>query len=406
MFPSVNEQMDLIRRGTDEIIPEEELVKKLERSIKENKPLRIKEGFDPTAPDIHLGHMVSIRKLRQFQQLGHQVIFLIGDFTGMIGDPSGRNEMRKHMTKEDVLKNAETYKEQIFKVLDPEKTLIDFNSRWHGKLMFEDVLVLTSKYTVARMLERDDFKKRMKAGKPISIMEFLYPLVQAYDSVALKADVELGGTDQKFNLLVGRDIMSEYGLEPQVILTMPLLVGLDGTEKMSKSLGNYIGINEPPNDMFGKTMSIPDNLIYTYFELATDVPNEELEQIKKQLEDPGINPRDLKAKLAFEIVKIYHGETAAKSAREEFERVFSQKQLPDDMPEFVLKKSEGKIWIVRLMASAGLVKTNAEARRLIQQGAVSIDGQKITDTNLEIQPEKDFVLKVGKRRFLKVKIVE
>ncbi|HDL78248.1 MAG TPA: tyrosine--tRNA ligase, partial [Bacteroidetes bacterium] len=251
MFPSVNEQMDKIRRGVDEIIPEEELVKKLERSIKENKPLRIKEGFDPTAPDIHLGHMVSIRKLRQFQELGHQVIFLIGDFTGMIGDPSGRNEMRKHLTQKEVLKNAETYKEQIFKVLDPQKTMIDFNSRWHAKLKFEDVLTLTSKYTVARMLERDDFKKRMKAGKPISMMEFLYPLVQAYDSVALKADVELGGTDQKFNLLVGRDIMTEYGLEPQVILTLPLLIGLDGTEKMSKSLGNYIGINELPQEMYG-----------------------------------------------------------------------------------------------------------------------------------------------------------
>ncbi len=406
MFPGIHEQMDIIRRGADEIIPEDELVKKLERSIRENKPLRIKEGFDPTAPDIHLGHMVSIRKLRQFQQLGHQVIFLIGDFTGMIGDPTGRNEMRKHMTKEEVLKNAETYKEQIFKVLDPEKTIIDFNSRWHSKLMFEDVLVLTSKYTVARMLERDDFEKRMKAGKPISIMEFLYPLVQAYDSVALKADVELGGTDQKFNLLVGRDIMSEYGLEPQVILTLPLLVGLDGTEKMSKSLGNYIGINEPPNEMFGKTMSIPDHLIYTYFELATDVPNDELARIQQQLKDPAVNPRDVKRRLAFEIVKIYHGEVAAKAAQEEFERVFSQKQLPDNMPEFVLKKSEGKIWIVRLMASAGLVKTNAEARRLIQQGAVSIDGQKITDTNLEIEAEKDFVLKVGKRRYAKIVVKE
>lgn len=406
MFPSVNEQMDIIRRGADEIIPEDELVKKLEKSIKENKPLRIKEGFDPTAPDIHLGHMVSIRKLRQFQQLGHQVIFLIGDFTGMIGDPTGRNEMRKHMTKEEVLKNAETYKKQIFKVLDPEKTIIDFNSRWHSKLMFEDVLVLTSKYTVARMLERDDFKKRMKASKPISIMEFLYPLVQGYDSVALKADVELGGTDQKFNLLVGRDIMSEYGLEPQVILTMPLLVGLDGTEKMSKSLGNYIGINESPNEMFGKTMSISDNLIYTYFELATDVPNEELDKIKRQLEDPSLNPRDLKRRLAFEIVKIYHGETAAKEAEDEFERIFSRRNLPTDMPEFAFSKTGDNIWIVRLMASAGLVKSNAEARRLIQQGAVSIDGQKILDANLEIKPEKDFILKVGKRRFLKVKITD
>ncbi|GBD94178.1 tyrosine--tRNA ligase [bacterium BMS3Abin05] len=406
MFPSVNEQMDKIRRGVDEIIPEEELVKKLERSIKENKPLRIKEGFDPTAPDIHLGHMVSIRKLRQFQELGHQVIFLIGDFTGMIGDPSGRNEMRKHLTQKEVLKNAETYKEQIFKVLDPQKTMIDFNSRWHAKLKFEDVLTLTSKYTVARMLERDDFKKRMKAGKPISMMEFLYPLVQAYDSVALKADVELGGTDQKFNLLVGRDIMTEYGLEPQVILTLPLLIGLDGTEKMSKSLGNYIGINELPQEMYGKTMSIPDNLIYTYFELATDVPNEALAEIKQALADPAVNPMDLKRRLAFEIVKIYHGTETAKQAEEEFDRIFRQKKLPSDMPELRLSVSEGKIWIVRLMASGGLVQTNAEARRLIRQGAVSIDGRKVTNLDLEIELKDDFILKVGKRRFLKVVVIK
>ena len=401
-FPSVEEQMEIIRRGAEEIIPEEELVKKIERSIREDKPLIVKEGFDPTAPDLHLGHMVSIRKLKQFQDLGHTVVFLIGDFTGMIGDPSGKNEMRRRMTREEVLQNAETYKQQIFKVLDPEKTVIDFNSRWLSKLTFEDVLVLTSKYTVARMLERDDFQKRYREGRPISIMEFLYPLAQAYDSVALKADVELGGTDQKFNLLVGRDIMREYGLEPQVILTLPLLVGLDGVEKMSKSLGNYIGIQDPPNEMYGKTMSIPDHLIYTYFELATDVPSSELANIKKQLEDPQVNPRDLKARLAFEIVRLYHGEQAARRAEEEFNRVFRQKELPEEMPEYVYDPSEGKVWIVRLLSSAGLAPSNAEARRLIKQGAVSIDGQKISDPDLEFVPENNSVIKVGKRRFLRI----
>jgi len=402
MFASVNEQMNIIRRGVDEIIPEDELIQKLERSRQQNQPLRIKEGFDPTAPDIHLGHMVTIRKLKQFQELGHQVIFLIGDFTGMIGDPSGKSETRPRLTKEEVMKNAETYKEQIFKVLDPEKTIIDFNSRWCSALHFEEVLILTSKYTVARMLERDDFQKRYQEGRAITIMEFLYPLVQAYDSVALKADVELGGTDQKFNLLVGRDIMREYGLEPQIVITMPLLVGLDGVEKMSKSLGNYIGINEPPEEMFGKTMSLPDHLIYTYFELATDVPNAELAKIKQQLKDPEVNPRDLKARLGREIVRIYHSEQAAKRAEEEFNRVFRQREIPTEIPEHIISKTDGKIWIVRLMTSAGLTKTNAEARRLIEQGGVSIDGKRISDVNLEIEPEKDFILKVGKRKFLKV----
>ena len=401
-FPSVQEQMEIIRRGAEEIIPEEELVRKLERSIREDRPLVIKEGFDPTAPDLHLGHMVSIRKLKQFQDLGHTVVFLIGDFTGMIGDPTGKNEMRKRMTREEVQQNAETYKEQIFKVLDPEKTVIDFNSRWHSKLRFEDVLVLASKYTVARMLERDDFQNRYRAGRPISIMEFLYPLAQAYDSVALKADVELGGTDQKFNLLVGRDIMREYGLEPQVILTLPLLVGLDGTEKMSKSLGNYIGINEPPQEIYGKTMSIPDNLIYTYFELATEVPGEELAKIKRQLEDPKVNPRDLKARLAYEIVRLYHGEQAARRAEEAFNRVFRQKEVPEEMPVFRYNPAEGKIWIVRLLSSAGLVPSNAEARRLIKQGAVSINGERISDPDLEFVPENNAVIKVGKRRFLRI----
>lgn len=403
-FPGVDEQLKIIRRGAEEIIPEEEFIKKLENSIKENKPLIVKEGFDPTAPDLHLGHMVSIKKMKQFQDLGHTVVFLIGDFTGMIGDPSGKNEMRKRMTREEVQENAETYKQQIFKVLDPEKTVIDFNSRWSLPLTFEDILALTSKHTVARMLERDDFHKRYADGKPISIMEFLYPLAQAYDSVALKADVELGGTDQKFNLLVGRDIMREYGLEPQIILTLPLLVGLDGVEKMSKSLGNYIGINEPPREMFGKTMSISDNMIYKYFELATDVPDQEMGKIQNQLNDPKTNPRDIKARLGFEIVKIYHGESAAKRADEEFNRIFREKSIPTDIPEFHYKKEEGKLWIIRLLTSNNLAATNGEARRLVNQGAVSFDGEKINDPNFEFIPEKETIVKVGKRRFLKITI--
>ncbi len=401
-FANIEDQLKQIRRGAEEIIPEEELIKKLERSAKNNKPLIIKEGFDPTAPDLHLGHMVSIRKLKQFQDLGHTVVFLIGDFTGMIGDPTGKKEMRKRMTREEVQQNAETYKQQIFKVLDPEKTVIDFNSRWSLPLKFEDVLTLTAKYTVARMLERDDFHKRYTSGRPISIMEFLYPLAQAYDSVALKADVELGGTDQKFNLLVGRDIMREYGLEPQVILTLPLLVGLDGVEKMSKSLGNYIGINEPPQEMYGKTMSITDNMIVNYFELATDIPDSEIQKVKQQLNDPAVNPRNIKAKLAFEIVRIYHGETAAKKAEEEFNRVFREKSLPSDMPVYRYAAKDGAIWIVRLLVSAGLTATNGEARRLIKQGAVSIDGKKISDANLEFSPAAGTIIKVGKRRFLRI----
>jgi len=394
--------MDVIRRGVVEIIPEEELVQKLERSLRENQPLRVKEGLDPSAPDIHLGHTVSIRKLKQFQDLGHEVIFLIGDFTGMIGDPSGRREMRKQLTREEVLKNAETYKEQIFKILDPEKTIIDFNSRWSNQMKFEDVLVLASKYTVARLLERDDFAERFRHNVPISVLEFLYPLVQGYDSVALRADVELGGTDQKFNLLVGRELQRSYGQQPQVIITLPLLIGTDGVEKMSKSLGNYIGINEPPNEMYGKAMSIQDTLIYSYFELVTDVPASELARLKRDLEDPQVNPRDLKARLAREIVRMYHGSLAAQRAEEEFNRVFREKGLPSELEEFRLDRSNGKIWIVRLLTSTGLAPSSSEARRLMEQGAVWINGQRITDANVEIPLERDFVLKVGKRRFLKI----
>lgn len=390
------EQLELLKRGTEEIISEELLLQKLERSVKTGKPLKIKQGFDPTAPDIHIGHAVSIRKLKQFQDLGHTVIFLIGDFTGMIGDPSGRNEMRKRMTKEDVLENAETYKKQVFKILDPDKTVIDFNSRWSTPMTFEDVLALTSHYTVARMLERDDFEKRYKSGVPISIMEFMYPLVQGYDSVALEADVELGGTDQKFNLLVGRDLQRAYGQESQVVMTLPLLVGLDGVEKMSKSLGNYIGINESPREIFGKTMSIPDDLIVTYFRLATGVPLADIAKIEKELAD-GVNPRDIKARLGRELVTLYHSKAEAAHAEEEFNRMFREKGLPDDIPEHQL--GENPIKLIALMRELNFASSNGEARRLIQQGGVSIDNEKVTDVDAEIKIEAKTLLKVGKRRF-------
>ena len=397
---SVQEQMEVILRGTAEVISEEELEGKIERSLRTGKPLTVKQGFDPTAPDIHIGHTVSLRKLRQFQDLGHKVVFLIGDFTGMIGDPSGRSEMRKRLSRQEVLQNARTYQEQVFKILDPERTVVAFNSEWCEPMKFEDVLVLASRYTVARMLERDDFSQRYKQGKPITIMEFLYPLIQAYDSVALKADVEVGGTDQKFNLLVGRDVQREYGQEPQVALMMPLLVGTDGKEKMSKSLGNYIGINEPPEEIYGKTMSIPDFLIYPYFELATDVDSSELAEIKRSLEDPEVNPMDLKRKLARRLVAMYHGEEAARRAEEAFDRVFRRREVPDEVPEYVL--NQDRIWIVRLLTSSGLASSNSEARRLIAQGGVYIDGRRVTDPNLEVEFKGGEVVKVGKRRFLRV----
>jgi len=397
---SVQEQMEVILRGTAEVISEEELEGKIERSLRMGKPLTVKQGFDPTAPDIHIGHTVSLRKLRQFQDLGHKVVFLIGDFTGMIGDPSGRSEMRKRLSRQEVLQNARTYQEQVFKILDPERTVVAFNSEWCEPMKFEDVLVLASRYTVARMLERDDFSQRYKQGKPITIMEFLYPLIQAYDSVALKADVEVGGTDQKFNLLVGRDVQREYGQEPQVALMMPLLVGTDGKEKMSKSLGNYIGINEPPEEIYGKTMSIPDFLIYPYFELATDVDSSELAEIKRSLEDPEVNPMDLKRRLARRLVAMYHGEEAAKRAEEAFDKVFRRREVPDEVPEYVL--NQDRVWIVRLLTSSGLASSNSEARRLIAQGGVYIDGRRVTDPNLEVEFKGGEVVKVGKRRFLRV----
>lgn len=394
--------MDLIKRGTVEIIPEEELVQKLEKSIKENKPLKIKLGCDPTRPDLHLGHSVVLRKLAQFQQLGHQAILIIGDFTGMIGDPSGRNSSRPPLSFEEARANGKSYFEQASKILDKEKTKIVHNSEWLGKMTFEDVIKLSSKYTIARMLERDDFTKRYKNGIPISIHEILYPLAQAMDSVAIESDVELGGTDQKFNLLVGRDIQREFGITPQVIITMPLLVGTDGVEKMSKSYDNYIGINDSPKDIYGRTLSIPDNLIYTYFELATDVSNEELNKIKEDLSNQQVNPRDIKRALARKLVEMYHSKQAAIDAENEFDNIFVKKGLPDEIPEFQFEDGINEIDILDLIVKVGFAPSKGEARRLVTQGGVTINGEKISDFKAVINLENEFILKVGKRNFIKI----
>ncbi|MCF8260456.1 MAG: tyrosine--tRNA ligase [Melioribacteraceae bacterium] len=392
--------MDVIKRGSVDIIPEEELVKKIEKSLNENKPLNIKLGCDPTRPDLHLGHSVVLRKLAQFQQLGHQAILIIGDFTAMIGDPSGRNSTRPPLTDEETKKNAESYFSQASKILDKEKTNIVYNSEWLSKMQFVDVIKLASKYTVARMLERDDFTKRYKGGVPISVHEFLYPLAQAMDSVAINSDVELGGTDQTFNLLVGRDIQREYGKEPQVILTMPLLVGTDGVEKMSKSYDNYIGIDDSPKDIYGRTLSIPDDLIYNYYELATDISKESLQEVKTQLENPDNNPRDLKRSLARKLVGMYHSTEAANTAEQEFDKIFINKGLPDDIPE--LKLNISKISIIDLIVQAKFAPSRGEAKRLVLQGGVSIDGDKISDFNYELEPSDGQILKVGKRKFAKI----
>jgi tyrosyl-tRNA synthetase len=401
-FPPIKEQLDLIKRGTFEIIPEEDLIKKLERSISESKPLNIKLGCDPSRPDLHIGHSVVLRKLAQFQSLGHQAILIIGDFTGMIGDPSGRNVTRPALSLQETRENGQSYLEQASKILDKDKTKIVYNSEWLGKMNFEDVIKLSSKYTVARMIERDDFTKRFKAGEPISIHEFLYPLAQAMDSVAIKSDVELGGTDQKFNLLVGRDIQREYGLEPQVIITTPLIVGTDGIEKMSKSYNNYIGISESPQNIFGKTLSIPDNLIYNYFELATDIPNDELRKIKLQLEDSSVNPRDLKRQLAKKLVEMYHDKNAAEEAEKEFDKIFIKKEVPENIPEYNFEDEKNEINILDLITKVNLAGSKGEARRLVMQGGVSIDGEKITDISANIKITGSQVLKVGKRKFIKL----
>lgn len=402
MFPRLQEQMDLIRRGVSEIIPEDDLVRKVEKSIKTKKPLRVKLGCDPSRPDLHLGHSVVLRKLRQFQDLGHQAILIIGDFTGMIGDPSGKSKTRPPLSLEETRRNGQTYFEQATRILAAQRIQMYYNSEWLGKMNFADVIALAGRYTVARMLERDDFTERYKAGEPIGVHEFLYPLAQAMDSVAIEADVELGGTDQKFNLLVGRDIQREYGLEPQVILTMPILAGTDGVEKMSKSLDNYIGLNESPKEIFGKSLRIPDSLIYQYFELATNVPGDDLKAIRNQLADPSANPRDIKRRLARTLVAMYHSAEAAEKAEKEFDRIFIEKSLPDEMEEYHVKAGNGVQTVVALLTAAKLAASRGEARRLVEQGGVSIDGERVSDANAPLPSKKEFVVKVGKRRFLKV----
>lgn len=398
MLP-VKEQLNIIKRGTVNIFSEEELVNRL----KENRPLKIKLGADPTAPDIHIGHTVVLNKLKQFQDLGHEVIFLIGDFTGMIGDPSGRSITRKPLSPEAVRENAKTYQEQIFKILDPKKTQIRFNSEWMGKKTAAELIQIASTYTVARILERDDFNKRYTEGRPIAIHELLYPIIQGYDSVALQADIEIGGTDQTFNLLVGRDLQKSYGQPPQIVLTLPLLEGLDGVQKMSKSLGNYIGITEAPDDMFGKIMSISDELMWRYFELVSLKPLFEIEQFKKEVSD-GKNPRDIKFLLAEEIVERFHGREAADTAHKNFIDQFSKGQLPKDIPEFELHAPGGSIPIANLLKDANLVPSTSEALRLIKQSAVKIDETTLEDSSKRIEAGEKHVFQVGKRRFAKVKV--
>ena len=393
----VQEQLKIIKRGASEIIAEEELAARLSWSRKTRKPLKVKAGFDPTAPDIHLGHTVLLRKLKSFQDLGHTVYFLIGDFTGRIGDPSGVSEIRKQLSRQEVLKNAKTYKEQIFKILSPDKTRVVFNSRWYERMKFHDVIGLSGKYTVARMLERDDFAKRFKDNRPISILEFLYPLIQGYDSVVLGADVELGGTDQKFNLLVGRELQREFNQMPQIVITMPLLEGTDGVNKMSKSLGNYIGINETAKDIFGKVMSVSDDLMRRYYELLTD---EDLDKVKT------MHPKEAKMKLAATIVHHYHGARAAQAARKEFEKVFRDKSLPDNIPVKKIRIEGASLPLLNLLDyGVDLLYTNNtknELRRLIQQGALKINGQKVDNVNVELAAGQEYVIQVAKRSFVRV----
>ena len=397
---SAAEQFRLISHGVADLLPEDEFKKKLEKSVATNTPLVIKLGLDPTAPDIHLGHTVVLRKLKLFQDFGHKVIILIGDFTARIGDPTGKSVTRPPLTEEQVITNAKTYQEQIFKVLDPEKTEVRFNSEWLSKLDFADVLKLASKYTVARMLERDDFHKRYTEGRPISIHEFMYPLMQGYDSIALKADVEFGGTDQTFNLLMGRHLQGEEGMPEQTIITMPILEGLDGVQKMSKSLGNYIGISEAPAEMYGKAMSIPDELMIRYFMLVTDMSIEEQEQLAKDLESGTAHPRDVKMKLAHTIVRLYHGEEAANFGQEEFVRVFQKHAMPTDIPEYKVAITEEPVFVPQLLSDAGLTASNGEARRSIKAGAFKIDGEKCNEEHIVLKD--GMVLQVGKRKFIKI----
>jgi len=400
MFDSVEHQLSIIKRGVNELIVEDDLIERLKSSFKHNKPLRIKVGFDPSAPDLHLGHTVLLQKMKHFQDLGHQVIFLIGDFTGMIGDPTGKSESRKALSRDAVLKNAETYKEQVFKVLDPEKTELVFNSLWMGKLNSYDFIKLTSSYTVARMLERDDFANRYKNNKAISIHEFLYPLVQGYDSVVLKSDIELGGTDQKFNLLVGRELQRRYNIMPQIAITMPILEGLDGVQKMSKSLGNYVAINDTPNDMFGKIMSISDELMFRYYLLLSDKDLSQVQNLKNTVGSGKVHPMKIKEELAYEIVSRYHSYSAAKSALTAFKKMFSEKKVPNDIIEY---NSSGYETVLSLIRSLNFASSNSEAKRLASQSGVSLNNNKIKDIDQVLEPG-EYILKVGKRKFAKIKV--
>jgi tyrosyl-tRNA synthetase len=400
MTASLNEQMDVIRKGTVEIIPEEELVRKLENSIKTKKPLNIKLGCDPSRPDLHIGHSVVLNKLREFQDFGHQAILIVGDFTGMVGDPTGKKKARPQLTFEETRENGKSYFEQAIHILDKNKTKIVYNSEWLGKLDLHNLIDVLSKFTIQRILERDDFTNRLRDQQEIAAHEILYPVMQGYDSYAIKADVELGGTDQKFNNLMGRDMQKRFGQEPQVVILMPLLEGTDGSEKMSKSLNNYIGITDAPKDIFGKTMSIPDVLIFKYFELATRLTPNELSLIKQELETPNNNPRNTKRRLGYELVKLYYDEDTAKSAIEEFDKIFIKKEIPDEIEEY--KLAEDSIKIIELLTITKMTDSKGNARRLIEQGGVSINGEKIEDINYIVDSKIEFILKVGKRKFLKI----
>lgn len=407
-FATPSEQLKELQKGVVDLVSEADLLKKLERSYKESAPLRVKAGFDPTRPDLHLGHTVLMNKMKQFQDLGHQVIFLVGDFTAMIGDPTGKNETRPALKREDVSENAKTYVRQAYKILDEKKSELAWNSHWFDKMTPADFIKLSSHYTVARMLERDDFEKRYKSGTPIAIHEFLYPLVQGYDSVALRADVELGGTDQKFNLLVGRDLQRTYGQEPQCIMTMPILEGLDGVNKMSKSLDNYIGVEEEPRDMFGKTMRVSDELMIRYYELLTDVSSADLERMKSDMKSGAVNPRNFKVSLAKDFVRRFHGATAAAAAEEEFNRIFVNKGLPDEMPEHQvsLNRFAVEVDVPALLKEFDLVPSTSEARRLLQSNAVEIAGSKVTQLRMQFgfKTGDEVIVKVGKKKFAKLLI--
>ena len=405
MLP-VSEQIKILQKNVVDLLPEGELEKKLEKSLKEGKPLRVKQGFDPTAPDIHLGHTVGLRKLKEFQELGHTIVLIIGDYTGMVGDPSGKSATRPQLTRDQVMANAETYQNQFFSIMDRTKTEVHYNGEWFEKMAFKDILELTSRFTVARMLERDDFEKRYKSGAPIAIHELLYPLMQAYDSVAIKADVEIGGTEQLFNLLAGRTIQEAFGVVPQVALTLPILEGVDGVQRMSKSLGNYIGISESPKQIFGKVMSIPDNLIYSYFKLTTDVDSKTLADIKAALETENVNPMEYKKYLGETLVEMYHSREAAANARAEFESVFSKKQIPDDMPEIRASASEfaekNEIYWPKFLADHKLADSSSKARNLIKQGGFTIDGEKMKDFATAMPFDGEHILKVGKLHWAKL----